>query len=163
MVRPLKDESGYSLVEVMVAIMLLAIAIIPMVGMFDAGLRAATEGGNYDTARALANAKMEEVRALSYNNLVAKYPPGTYTVDTDPALKLAKDTFRFPGLSFWTIRTDYVNTSLGSDSGASPSSSNGMRIEVTVGWNGATYERCRSGMSGSCFTTTGLKTRGQPA
>ena len=60
----LRSESGYSLVEVMVAMMILAVAIIPMVGMFDAGLRAAVAGSNYDGARALANEKLEGIRAL---------------------------------------------------------------------------------------------------
>ena len=61
MVDRLKNEAGYSLVEVMVAIFILAVAIIPMVGMFDTGLRAAVLGGNYDRGRALANEKLEEV------------------------------------------------------------------------------------------------------
>ena len=39
MTERFKSESGYSLVEVMVSIMILAIAIIPMVGMFDLGLK----------------------------------------------------------------------------------------------------------------------------
>ena len=36
------EESGYSLVEVMASIVLLSIAIIPMVAMFDVGLRTVT-------------------------------------------------------------------------------------------------------------------------
>jgi hypothetical protein len=32
--------------------------------MLEAGLRAATSPGEYDSARALANEKLEEVRAL---------------------------------------------------------------------------------------------------
>lgn len=80
----LEGEAGYSLVEVMVSIMLLCIAIIPMVGMFDAGLRAAVLGSNHDKARALANEKLEEIKALPYSNpdpdansVIEKYPPGT--------------------------------------------------------------------------------------
>ncbi len=53
MINRLRNETGYSLVEVMVAIMLLSIAIIPMVSMFEAGLRVAVLGSNYDKARAL--------------------------------------------------------------------------------------------------------------
>ena len=82
MTKRLKDESGYSLVEVMVAIMLLAIAIIPMVSMFDAGLRAAVLGGNFDQARAIAGEELEEVRALPFridgspaDSGVEIYPP----------------------------------------------------------------------------------------
>ena len=50
----------------MVSIMILAIAILPMVGMFDMGLNSATEGSNYDKARALANLKMEEAKSLPF-------------------------------------------------------------------------------------------------
>ena len=48
------------------AIMILAIAIIPMVSMFDAGLRAAVMGSNYDRTRATANGELEEIRALPF-------------------------------------------------------------------------------------------------
>lgn len=67
----LKNESGYSLVEVMAAIVILAIAILPMIGMFDAGLRAASTSGNYDKARALANANLEIAKSMSFSELEA--------------------------------------------------------------------------------------------
>lgn len=86
----LKNESGYSLVEVMAAIMILALAILPMVSMFDAGLRSATQGSSYDQAREFANEKLEEVRALPYNktstgaadSAAELYPPGTPKTET---------------------------------------------------------------------------------
>lgn len=58
-----KEESGYSLVEVLAAIVLLSLAILPMVSMFDAGLRSAALGGNYDQARTLANSNIEAAKA----------------------------------------------------------------------------------------------------
>ncbi|QIN78019.1 prepilin-type N-terminal cleavage/methylation domain-containing protein [Rubrobacter marinus] len=80
-------ESGYSLVEVMVSIIILSIAIIPMVSMFDVGLKAATRGGSYDQARALANERLEEIKALPFKNdtpqndsVVETYPPGKKTL-----------------------------------------------------------------------------------
>lgn len=80
----LRTESGYSMVEVLAAIMILSLAILPMVGMFDAGLRASVAGSNYDKARALANERLEKVRALPYNkpggsadSAVEIYRPGT--------------------------------------------------------------------------------------
>lgn len=72
----LKDASGYSLVEVMVAIMLLGLAIIPMVGMFDAGLRAAVLGGNYDRGRAIASEELAEIQALPFSR------PSTLAADS---------------------------------------------------------------------------------
>lgn len=65
------DESGYSLMEVIAAIMLLSIAIVPMVGMFDAGLRAVGTSGDYDRARSLANLKLEEAKSLPYASSTA--------------------------------------------------------------------------------------------
>src|SRR5204863_2984077 len=58
-----RGEAGYSLVEVMASIVILAIAIIPMVGMLDMGLKTATSGSNYDRARALANTNLEKIKA----------------------------------------------------------------------------------------------------
>lgn len=49
--KRLREESGYSLVEVMVSIIILAIAILPMASMFDMGLNSATAGSKYDKAR----------------------------------------------------------------------------------------------------------------
>ena len=79
--RLLKTESGYTLIEVMVSIMILAIAIVPMAGMFDMGLSSATTSGNYDRARALANLKLEQAKSLPFD-------------DVDPTQDL-KDDFPF--------------------------------------------------------------------
>ena len=67
--RPLKEESGYSLVEVMVAIIIMALAILPMAGMIDMGLRSTTEGSKYDKARMLANLKLEQAKNLPFDSL----------------------------------------------------------------------------------------------
>ena len=139
MIKRLKDEAGYSLVEVMVSILILSVAIIPMVAMFDMGLNSVTTSGNYDKARALANGKMEEVKVLSYKDLVVKYPPGTYPPGA-PACSTGVSGFSCE------IKTNYVNANLGAD----PNPTSGMQIEVNVTWDRGTYR------------TTGLKTRGQP-
>ena len=127
----LGSESGYSLVEVMVAIMILAIAVIPMVGMLDAALRAAVAGSNYDGARSLANEKLEEVRALPYQRLggaadsvVELYPPATPVVGNE-------DVFSY------TVLTKFVDADL-SNPGDSPSTPQ-MRVEVEVEWEGNSY------------------------
>ena len=72
--KRLKNESGYSLIEVMVSIMLLTIAILPMAGMFDMGLTSATKGSSYDKARALANLKMEEAKSLPFATVRDNFP-----------------------------------------------------------------------------------------
>jgi Tfp pilus assembly protein PilV len=74
LIKRLEQEAGYSLVEVMASIILLAIAIIPMAGMFDMGLSSSAKGGNYDKARALANLKMEEAKSLSFAQVRDNFP-----------------------------------------------------------------------------------------
>jgi len=127
----LGSESGYSLVEVMVAIMILAIAVIPMVGMLDAALRAAVVGSNYDEARSLANEKLEEVRALPYerpggaaDSVVELYPPATPVVGTE-------DVFSY------TVLTKFVDADF-SDPHDAPSTPQ-MRVEVEIEWEGNSY------------------------
>src|SRR5918998_5162231 len=68
MVKRLKGESGYSLVEVMVAMMIMTLAILPMVGMFDMGLHSTIEGSKYDKARMLANLKLEQAKNLPFDS-----------------------------------------------------------------------------------------------
>jgi prepilin-type N-terminal cleavage/methylation domain-containing protein len=132
--RRLREEAGYSLVEVIAAIMILSIAIIPMVGMFDAGLKAATAGSRYDQARVLANANLEKVRALSYQEATTQYPPGTKDCPGGAS-----------GLDSCRVRTAYVNSSLQ----VVGTSQDAMQVEVIVRWDG-----------GKEYTTTGLVARG---
>ncbi len=58
----------------MASIIILAIAIIPMVGMFDMGLQIGHQGSNYDKARALANLKLEEAKSLPSPPSRDKFP-----------------------------------------------------------------------------------------
>ena len=102
----------------------LALAVVPIAGMLQAGLRAATFPGEYDAARALANAKLEEVRALPYSrpggptdSAVERYaPPGP--PDTSER-----------GLDV-SVRTAFVDERL-SDPADSPPTGQ-MRVEVSV-------------------------------
>ena len=136
MTRRLKNEAGYSLVEVMVAIVILTIAIIPMVGMFDMGLTTANLGSNYDKARALANTNLDKVRALSYSDAIVTYEPvNAPPADATRTVSCDQDGFTC------TVRTTFVNDSFIDDYPA-----NKMRVEVTVEWEG-----------NKRYTTTGLK------
>lgn len=131
-------ESGYSMVEVVVAILILSIAILPMVSMFDAGLRAAVLGGNYDKGRALANTNLESVKGLSYTEVVTEYPPGPSEScpETEPDFTCDVETF-------------YVDAEL-DDAVDQTEVRTRMRVEVRVGWQG---ENDR-------YTVSGLLTQG---
>ncbi len=145
MIRKLaNEESGYSLVEVIVSIFILAAAILPMVGMLDMGLKSATTNGNYDAARALANTNLDKVRALSWSADTSTYQP---TNATNPAVS-TRSVSCSQGVFTCNVKTTYLdpNTFNASDP-ASTLATNVMQIDVTVTWQGKTY------------TTTGLKTK----
>lgn len=136
LVRLWKDEAGYSLVEAIVSMFILALAIIPMVGMFDTGLRSATQGGNYDTGRALANGAIENVKALPYNknstpaadSIVERFAPGA-----DRACPVT-----VPSGYTCALRTAYANDSTLSGFSDGGGAQQFMRVTVTVTWGGGT-------------------------
>ena len=157
--KPVNEESGYSLVEVMVSIFILAIAIIPMVGMFDMGLNAATRGSNYDKARALANKQLEQAASFSYGTVRTDFPNAPCTfggsglcevenlevpVAEDPDGEY--DNFRY------AIRKQYVvpNDADGFDNAEDDSGM--MQLTVEVGWGGV-------GFDDTTYTATTLKVR----
>jgi prepilin-type N-terminal cleavage/methylation domain-containing protein len=140
LIERLEDEAGYSLVEVMVAMMILAIAIIPMVSMFDAGLRAAVLGGNYDRGRAVAVEELEETRALPFSgtasSVVDIYPPGAGPKAC---------TGSMPAGFGCQVETTYV--SVGSSAiTPDPTARTLLEVEVVVTWDGGS----------TSYTTTGL-------
>jgi prepilin-type N-terminal cleavage/methylation domain-containing protein len=145
LIKWLGKESGYSLVEVMVAIMLLSIAIIPMVGMFDAGLKAATQGSDYDKARALANKQMELAKNLTYEDAQDKFPVSSSTPNASTGVYESSNQTdaAYSGFTY-KVRKAYVklgSTGIVEDASASTM----MTVTVTVNWG-----------SGKSYSTTGL-------
>ena len=165
--RLLIEERGYSLVEVMVSIVLLSIAILPMAGMFDMGLKTATTGSNYDKGRTLANLKMEEAKSLPFDSTDAtkrdlkdNFPElaGTTTgYDGSGHYQSALKTVTGPASADFTgfqYRVDKQYMAVPScqtpscapaNFGTSPSATKLIRVTVTVEWG-----------DGNTFTTFGL-------
>ena len=142
----LQKEHGYSLVEVMVAIILLAIAIIPMVSMFDTGLTATTQTGQYDQARALANEQMERVKALGYAEAAAP-GTGTYRPPTPSCTISLPPGFTCQMNTYYLTETE---PNLLQRSNPAIASSKVMEIVVRITWDGGNKD----------YTTTGLKGQG---
>lgn len=111
-----ETESGYSLVEVLAAIVILTVAIIPMVAMFDAAFRAVSTSGDYDVARACAGQKLEQARSLPYETVSGGLPDGA----CEPS-----------GLGY-EIHEEFVNAELRAVEG-----DQGLtKVTVTVRWDG---------------------------
>jgi prepilin-type N-terminal cleavage/methylation domain-containing protein len=148
LINQLKYQAGYSLVEVMVAIMILAIAIIPMVSMFDAGLRAAMTGSSYDRARAIAGEELEEIKALPFSknnpagvidSAVEFYQPVNSGGTEKPCSAPIDATFTCQ------VRTAYLDQNTLVEDGTARTM---MSVRVTVTWDG-----------GGPYTITGLTSK----
>jgi prepilin-type N-terminal cleavage/methylation domain-containing protein len=146
LIRILNEEAGYSLVEVMAAIVLLAIAIIPLVSLFDAGLKTTTQTGQYDQARALANEQMERVKVLGYAAAAAS-GTGTYRPPTPACTISLPPGFACQMNTYYLTETE---PNLLQRPSSAISSSKVMEIVVRITWDGGNKQ----------YTTTGLKGQG---
>lgn len=126
-------EGGYSLIEAVVAILILAVAILPMASMFDSALTMSQSGGDYDKARALADRTLEEIRALDYEKAVEEYESGTLSNCTS-------------GKFLCEVEAEFVD----GDLAPTLDSKTRMLVAVEVEWDGKTYE------------TSGLIAAGRP-
>jgi hypothetical protein len=145
--------------------MLLTVAILPMVGMFDAGLRAAVLGSNYDTARALAKKQLEGVQSLSYNTVENNFPDASPTVpctfDGSGFCQVAnRQDSEFAGFRY-TIRKQYVEPNTSNPAnitfGNTASDKGMMRVTAIVCWRDVDTT-CGNG-NGNEYGSTTLKTR----
>ncbi len=116
--RRLREESGYTLVEVMVSIMILAIAILPMVGMFDMALNTANTGNKYDRVRTLANTVLEQAKMLPYETVRTDFPSqaasnkgappvGSNSI-TSSSVTIAQDPERVPQGFSYVVTKQYL-------------------------------------------------------
>jgi hypothetical protein len=101
--KRLREEYGYTLVEVMASILIMALAILPMMAMFDTGLRSATTGSNYDKSRTLANLKLEQAKNMSFDTFRDSFPEpaGTPTVYDDGPGTYLSDWMTDAGEPYW--------------------------------------------------------------
>ena len=153
-----REESGYSLVEVMVSILILTIAILPMMTMFDTGIDSANRGSNYDKARALAKKQLEQAESLSYGTVRTAFPNAPCAFDNSGLCAVANlevpaaedpngefDNFRY------AIRKQYVEP-VGNTFDERVDDTGMMEITVVVGWGGANFNEVT-------YTTSALKVR----
>jgi type II secretory pathway pseudopilin PulG len=84
-----RDESGFGLLELLMAIVMLNVGILAIVAAFSSGNAALARASSVSTAAALANKQMESYRGLIYDNIVfiatewnAAIADSTYKADT---------------------------------------------------------------------------------
>jgi Tfp pilus assembly protein PilV len=166
--KRLREESGYSLVEVMASIVIMTLAILPMMAMFDTGLRSATTGSNYDKSRTLANLKLEQAKNMSFDTFRDNFPepagtPTTYdgtgyyqsdwkTESGDASADFTNFEYRVEKQYIAQPPTDSLEDPADPSGEAnfteSATATNLVRVTVTVRW-----------VNNNTYTTYGLVTR----
>jgi Tfp pilus assembly protein PilV len=166
--KRLGEEYGYSLVEVMASIMIMVLAILPMMAMFDMGLNSATTGSNYDKSRTLANLKLEQAKNMSFDTFRDNFPepagtPTTYdgtgyyqsdwkTESGDASADFTNFEYRVEKQYIAQPPTDSLEDPADPSGEAnfteSATATNLVRVTVTVRW-----------VNNNTYTTYGLVTR----
>jgi Tfp pilus assembly protein PilV len=84
-----RDESGFGMLELLMAMVMLNVGILAVVAAFSSGNAALYRANRTSTAGALANKQMEYYRGLKYDNIVfvtaewtSALADSTYTADT---------------------------------------------------------------------------------
>jgi len=79
-----KNPSGFSLIEIMVSILILAIAFIGLIQSFPLGLAINKDAENSTIASYLAQDKVEELFSLAYENLSPGVIEAKHRISNDP-------------------------------------------------------------------------------
>ena len=84
-----RDESGFGLLELLMAMVMLNVGILAIVAAFSSGNAALARASQISTAASLADKQIESYRGLIYDNIVfttsewnAAIADSTYTADT---------------------------------------------------------------------------------
>ncbi|OHB69482.1 MAG: hypothetical protein A2W23_04715 [Planctomycetes bacterium RBG_16_43_13] len=110
-------QAGMTLVEIIVALAVLATTLMAMVGILVNSMRTDEQTREYDLAKQAATAKLGEIRAHNFDNIFADYNGGIFQVE---GLKNADGT-NTPARG--SIVVDNFNVNL-------------LEVEITISWLG---------------------------
>jgi prepilin-type N-terminal cleavage/methylation domain-containing protein len=92
-VKALRRQEGFGLIELLIAMTVLAVGILALFAMFESGIRSTTRASMVTTAGALADREMENFRAIRYDtiglpeSLVGAAVTGSPPYGSDPAFQ----------------------------------------------------------------------------
>jgi Tfp pilus assembly protein PilV len=93
-VRSSRDESGFGLIELLIAMVVLNIGLLAIVAAFNAGIITLNRASRVTTAGVLADQQMELYRAITYDSirLAAATIPATAPYTSDSAYSASQIT-----------------------------------------------------------------------
>jgi prepilin-type N-terminal cleavage/methylation domain-containing protein len=94
----LRDEGGFTITELMVALAILSVAFFALAGSASIGLRIVAEGRQREAATEIANGRLEHLRNIPYTDLALNPGPTHSSVPTNPDFLVSSDNSQFdPG------------------------------------------------------------------
>jgi prepilin-type N-terminal cleavage/methylation domain-containing protein len=115
-------EGGFTLLEVVVAVSILSIALMGIMALYVHTIALSEVNRETQIATFAAQSKLDEIRAMNFNNILTTYPPGASTYFAVSGLRaFAPDPQ--PG----SVTTDNTNANL-------------INVQVRVRWQGVRGE-----------------------
>jgi len=93
-INRLSKEGGFSLIELLLAVVILIIALVPIMDSITASFQYARAGEENTLLVNVTRAKMEDVLAMDFDNVLISSPIGTPTALSDTVTILGKTVNR---------------------------------------------------------------------
>ena len=94
----IRDERGFTITELIVALSILSVAFFALAGSASIGLRIVAEGRQREAATEIANGRLEHLRNIPYASLALSTAPAHSTDTTNPDYNVSTDNTKYnPG------------------------------------------------------------------
>ena len=89
---PQLTKSGFTIVEVLIAMVVLLVGVLGVIQLFPAGLNASKESKNETITSDLVQAKLEELKAMNYDDVSSEGRARVSTDQANPYYKFERQT-----------------------------------------------------------------------
>lgn len=129
----MKNRSGMTFIEVMIAVMVFSFAITVFASLFPLAMRMRSKSENVSQATMIAQQKIEQIRALPYTSLTYTSLRGANVIDASPNTS----PFSFTSVDNLAGKLPEPTSSLTvSNVGSGSYTTDLKQISVTVSWGG---------------------------
>jgi prepilin-type N-terminal cleavage/methylation domain-containing protein len=129
----MKNRSGMTLIEVMIAVMVFSFAITVFASLYPLAMRMRSKSENVTRATAIAQQKIEQIRALPYTSLTFSALRAENVVDASPT----SQPWSFTSVDSLSGKLPEASGTISiSDAGSGANTSDLKRVDITVSWGG---------------------------
>jgi Tfp pilus assembly protein PilV len=132
------QESGFMLIELLVAIMILAVGVLTLLNAFDSSRRLTTVGEKQAVISQAAEQQLEKVLSLPYSQIALNANPSCSADSTNPNYNVSGCTagpfyYTWTGTSSEKVIVDTTNGQVApSFTQTTPAPTNGARLTLTI-------------------------------